>query len=81
MDYADGGDLQKLIDQQARSGEMFPEEQIWGYFKQICQGIAYCHMGGVIHRDLTPRNVLIQEGVLKITDFGISKQVKETIEA
>lgn len=37
-------------------------------------------MGGIIHRDLTPKNVLIHKGVLKITDFGISKQIKETIE-
>ena len=44
----------------------------------MTQGVAYCHLGGIIHRDLTPRNVLMHKGVLKLTDFGISKQMTES---
>ena len=78
MDYADGGDLQTLITKQKKKvpREYFDEQTICKYFYQICQGVCYCHMGGIIHRDLTPRNVLIQKGVMKLTDFGISKQVR-----
>ncbi|MFZ5479023.1 MAG: serine/threonine-protein kinase [Myxococcota bacterium] len=42
-------------------------------FRQITAGVAYAHSKGVIHRDLTPRNVLImQDGTLAVSDFGLS---------
>ena len=77
MDYAEGGDLATLIKKQIEQEEIFPESTIWKYLSQICNGVAYCHLGGVIHRDLTPRNILMHQGVLKLTDFGISKQMTE----
>ncbi len=43
------------------------------YFKQLVEGVAYCHRYGVCHRDLKPENLLLDEqGNLKISDFGLS---------
>jgi len=41
--------------------------------KQICDGLGYAHSKRVIHRDVKPGNIMIDEkGVVKVTDFGIS---------
>lgn len=39
----------------------------------ISKAVSFCHAGGIIHRDLTSRNVLIHQGRLILADFGISK--------
>ena len=75
MEYADGGDLEKVIKtQQEQEGRQYlSERQIYSYMVDICEALCYCHAGGIIHRDLTPRNILIHQGRLKLSDFGISK--------
>lgn len=41
---------------------------------QLCAGVSAVHEAGVVHRDIKPRNVLINwDGVLKLTDFGIAQ--------
>eukprot|EP00604_Paraphysomonas_vestita_P002240 CAMPEP_0174819346 /NCGR_PEP_ID=MMETSP1107-20130205/2518_1 /TAXON_ID=36770 /ORGANISM="Paraphysomonas vestita, Strain GFlagA" /LENGTH=423 /DNA_ID=CAMNT_0016032649 /DNA_START=273 /DNA_END=1544 /DNA_ORIENTATION=- len=43
------------------------------YFRQLVEGVSYCHGLGVCHRDLKPENLLLDEqGNLKISDFGLS---------
>lgn len=42
-------------------------------FLQVCDAVDYAHQNLVIHRDLTPRNILVSNGSVRLLDFGISK--------
>lgn len=44
-------------------------------FLQVCDAVDYAHQNLVIHRDLTPRNILVAGGSVKLLDFGISKLI------
>jgi NIMA (never in mitosis gene a)-related kinase len=77
MDYADGGDLGKLI--QSRKGKLIPEDVVLDYFVQVCLALKYLHDRKIIHRDLKPQNVFLAVGnIAKLGDFGISKTLEHT---
>ena len=42
-------------------------------FFQVCEGFTYLHKFNIIHRHLKPTNILINNGVYKIADFGLAK--------
>ncbi|XP_070264810.1 serine/threonine-protein kinase MARK2-like [Myotis yumanensis] len=47
-------------------------------FRQVVSAVQYCHRKNIIHRDLTPGNILIDNDMtIKLIDFGYSKQVKD----
>ncbi|KAL5596800.1 hypothetical protein BROUX41_006516 [Berkeleyomyces rouxiae] len=70
MEYLNGGDCASLI--KILGG--LPED--WGkkYLAEVVLGVDHLHSRDVIHRDLKPDNLLIdQKGHLKLTDFGLSR--------
>jgi serine/threonine protein kinase len=44
-------------------------------FLDICSGLAYAHEQGVIHRDLKPGNILFVDGIPKVADFGLGREL------
>ena len=55
------------------------EEKVVGWFKDICEGLAYIHSRGVVHRDISLDNILIGcDGHAVITDFGIAKIIDDS---
>ncbi|RTE76738.1 hypothetical protein BHE90_008812 [Fusarium euwallaceae] len=53
----------------------FPQSElssVRGYFGCITAGIAYLHRSSIRHKDITPRNVLIKDNNIFVTDFGLS---------
>jgi tRNA A-37 threonylcarbamoyl transferase component Bud32 len=70
MEYLDGSSLGDLI----KSEERPSIETILKWTDQICSGLHFAHEHGVIHRDIKPDNlILLQNGTVKITDFGIAR--------
>merc|ERR1719267_462027 len=71
MELAGGGELfDQVID---RGANAMTEAEARKFFCQMLDGVAYCHLAGVAHRDLKLENVLLNEaGDLKLIDFGLS---------
>ncbi len=47
---------------------------IKSYMIQLLRGLEYCHVRGVMHRDLKPQNILVsKDGRLKLADFGLAR--------
>ncbi|KAJ3146120.1 Cyclin-dependent kinase catalytic subunit [Geranomyces variabilis] len=64
-------DLKKYMDSQPQG---LSAPLIKSYMYQLIKGIMYCHTHRVLHRDLKPQNLLIdQHGMLKIADFGLAR--------
>jgi tRNA A-37 threonylcarbamoyl transferase component Bud32/tetratricopeptide (TPR) repeat protein len=53
-----------------------PVEERLRLFRTVCQVVHYAHRQGVVHRDLKPANILVtRDGVVKLVDFGIARQI------
>ncbi|KAF2838913.1 kinase-like protein, partial [Patellaria atrata CBS 101060] len=48
------------------------------FFGCLAKGLEYLHMCGVRHKDIKPRNILVHESRILLTDFGLSRVAGET---
>ncbi len=53
------------------------EEAAWLIFN-VCEGLKYAHKRSIVHRDLKPQNILMKNGVPKISDWGLSKVISDS---
>ena len=66
-------DLKKYMDSRGDRGQL-DYITIKSFMYQLLQGIAFCHENRVLHRDLKPQNLLINnKGQLKLADFGLAR--------
>lgn len=69
MEYLDGESLQDLL----LRLRIIPPALAISYIYQICEGLAYAHGKGIIHRDINPANVMVlPKDRIKILDFGLA---------
>ncbi|EAS03928.2 plant dual-specificity MAP kinase kinase family domain protein (macronuclear) [Tetrahymena thermophila SB210] len=81
MEYCEYGDLSQLIKQKSAKGEQIEESIILQWFIQICSALSFIHSKKVIHRDIKSSNIfLTKSNCVKIGDFGISKQLENSMD-
>lgn len=72
MDYIDG---ENLSDRMKRTGNPLSEAEVMQLLPQILDALQAAHKEGILHLDLKPANIMVdRQGVVKLIDFGASKQ-------
>ena len=91
MEYLRGGDLltylNTSLDSLTSHADGVPANQnsiapllvrLCGAFAQLAHGIEALHRAGMLHRDLKPRNVMVDEARVVVLDFGLVREVGDT---
>lgn len=75
MEYIEGKTLKQLL----KKRESLTLTEVIDIMTQLTDGIAHAHESYIIHRDIKPQNIMIQDdGRIKITDFGIAMALNAT---
>jgi hypothetical protein len=75
MQFIDGPTLQEKLDR----GGPLPPKEVLRIGLQVAAGLAAAHAHGLVHRDVKPANILLENGVerVRITDFGLARTVDD----
>src|SRR5205823_14966019 len=79
MEYVDGETLSNLRAEKER--RVFEPDEIAAWISQLCEALNYAHHHAhVIHCDLKPANLMVnQRGSLKVSDFGIARNLTDSV--
>jgi eukaryotic-like serine/threonine-protein kinase len=72
MEYIHGSNLDDVL---ATFPDGLPAEEARLWFEGLMAGVRYLHERGLVHRDLKPANVYQENGIVKVGDVGLSKQL------
>ena len=74
VEWADKGDVKRLIRKYKQEGDEIDERKVIEYTKEIAAGLNHMHEQRIIHRDLKPANILItSDGIFKLGDLGLGR--------
>ncbi len=70
MELVEGEPMSTILERE----QTLPERRLIDMLIHTCRGLQAAHDAGIMHRDIKPGNLLVQgDGVVKITDFGVSR--------
>lgn len=76
MEFVQGRELKEILD----NNERLPLSATINLITQLLDALAYSHANGVVHRDIKPGNIIIlDDGRIKVTDFGIARIESSTL--
>jgi len=70
MEYVSGEPLSVVLN---RHPQGLPQELAQQWFLALARAVGYLHDHGIVHRDLKPGNIFLENGTLKVGDYGLSK--------
>ncbi|HEU5117923.1 MAG TPA: serine/threonine-protein kinase, partial [Isosphaeraceae bacterium] len=77
MEYVAGLSLANILEKHPKG---LPLDDVRHWLKGLVEGVSYLHDHGIVHRDLKPANLFLEEGVVKIGDYGLSKAITQSRE-
>lgn len=81
QDYVAGQTYQELLQTRSRQGQCFTELEVTQLLVQLLPVLSYIHTSGVIHRDISPDNLILRDAdrLPVLIDFGGVKQIAATV--
>jgi hypothetical protein len=72
MEYVSGEPLNLVL---SRHPGGLPRELVREWFLGLARAVGYLHDHGIVHRDLKPANIFLENGTVKVGDYGLSKSI------
>lgn len=74
MEYVEG----KTLYEDLSKGKIFSESEAIGIVSQVAKALAHAHTRGLIHRDVKPKNIMINSaGIVKLADLGLARETND----
>ncbi|HSV99570.1 MAG TPA: serine/threonine-protein kinase [Sedimentisphaerales bacterium] len=74
MEYVEG----KTIADDISNGHIFGEQEAIAIIIQVCHALQHAHAHGLVHRDVKPKNIMINtQGVVKLADMGLARETTD----
>lgn len=82
QDYVEGKTYRTLLDERRSAGQNFSEVEILQLLRQLLPVLAHLHTRGIIHRDISPDNIILRQSDAKpvLIDFGVVKELATRIQ-
>lgn len=74
MSYIEGASLRRRLEKKLELGERMTPKEIMDVMRGVCSALSYAHQRGMVHRDVTPSNILFTDAEhVVLADFGIAR--------
>lgn len=79
QEYVDGKTYSRLLGELQRQGRNFSEGEVIQWLKNLLPVLEYVHQHNIIHRDISPDNIMLPDGnnLPVLIDFGVGKQITD----
>ncbi len=83
LDYIQGKTYGQLLEERRSEGRVFSETEVWQFLLQVVPALGYIHSKGVIHRDISPDNIICRSSdrLPVLSDFGVVKEFADKLHA
>lgn len=83
QDYVEGKTYRTLLNERLAAGQAFTEPEVLQFMQQLLPVLGYIHSKGIIHRDISPDNIILRESdrLPVLIDFGVVKELATRIQS